>query len=284
VRRLAEGFARAGYLVVVPDLPGLMEDRITPKTVRDTTQVAHEISTRSDAEDGKVALVGVSTGATLALLVAEDPTLKGKVSLVAGVAPFSNIKTVLSIATTGHYRREDGELVPYEANPFLSYVVARSLIAALPPGEDRRTLSGELERVGRENPHPLSDLRARRTDDLGPKAKSVVALLANRDPERFEALYAALPQEVRHDLEELSPLAAKRRISVPVELATGPHDKYFPPYESYELKRIAPERHVTVTGALDHAELKVSPGDIPAFAVFDGYVVRALSDTRLEDS
>ena len=284
VRRLAEGFARAGYLVVVPDLPGLMEDRITPKTVRDTTQVAHEISTRSDAEDGKVALVGVSTGATLALLVAEDPTLKGKVSLVAGVAPFSNIKTVLSIATTGHYRREDGELVPYEANPFLSYVVARSLIAALPPGEDRRTLSGELERVGRENPHPLSDLRARRTDDLGPKAKSVVALLANRDPERFEALYAALPQEVRHDLEELSPLAAKRRISVPVELATGPHDKYFPPYESYELKRIAPERHVTVTGALDHAELKVSPGDIPAFAVFDGYVVRALSDARLEDS
>ena len=89
---------------------------------------------------------------------------------------------------------------------------------------------------------------------------------------------------MRHDLEELSPLAAKRRISVPVELATGPHDKYFPPYESYELKRIAPERHVTVTGALDHAELKVSPGDIPAFAVFDGYVVRALSDARLEDS
>jgi alpha-beta hydrolase superfamily lysophospholipase len=161
VRRLAEGFARAGYLVIVPDLPGLMEDRITPKTVRETTQVAHEISTRSDAEDGKVALVGVSTGASLALLVAEDPTLKGKVSLVAGVAPFSNIRTVLSIATTRHYRREDGELVPYEANPFLSYVVARSLIAALPPGEDRWALSGELERVGRENPHPLSGVPSR---------------------------------------------------------------------------------------------------------------------------
>src|SRR5687767_2471917 len=32
VRNLAEGFARAGYLVVVPDLPGLTEDRITPQT------------------------------------------------------------------------------------------------------------------------------------------------------------------------------------------------------------------------------------------------------------
>ena len=283
VRHLAEGFARAGYLVFVPDLPGLMEDRITPRTVEETTQVAHKISTRPDAEGGKVALVGVSTGATLSLLAAEDPTLKGKISVVAGVAPFSNIKTVLSVATTGHYRRSGGKIVPYEATPFLSYVVARSLIATLPPGEDRRTLEGELEKVGRENPHPLSDLRSRRTDDLGPAAKSVVALLANRDPERFDALYAALPEETRHDLEELSPLAGKERINVPVELATGPHDKYFPPSESYNVKRIAPQRSVTVTEALDHAELNVSPGDIPAFVVFDGFVVRALRTARAED-
>ena len=283
VRRLAEGFARAGYLVVVPDLPGLMEDRITPRTVHETTQVAHVVSTRSDVEDGEVALVGVSTGATLSLLAAEDPTLKGKVSVVAGVAPYSNIKTVLNVATTGHYRDSDGEMVRYEATPFLSYVVARSLVAALPPGEDRRTLSDELLRVGRENPHPLSDLRSRRTDDLGPEAKSVVALLANRDPQRFDALYAALPDEVRDDLEVLSPIAGTGRIRVPVKLATGPHDKYFPPSESYRLERVAPERTVTVTGVLDHAELNVTPGDIPAFVVFDAFVVHALREARVED-
>jgi pimeloyl-ACP methyl ester carboxylesterase len=283
VRRLAEGFARAGYLAVVPDLPGLMEDRITPKTVKATTQVAHEISTRSDVEDGQVALVGVSTGATLALLAAEDPALKGRVSLVAGVAPFSNIRTVLSVATTAHYRRSDGELVRYGATPFLSYVVARSLVATLPPGEDRRTLSGELEKVGRENPHPLSGLRSRQTGDLGPKARSVVALLANRDPERFDALYAALPEKSREDLEDLSPLAGNGRIRAPVDLATGPHDKYFPPSESYGLKSVAPQCQVTVTGALDHTKLNVSPGDIPAFAVFDGFVVRSLRAARAED-
>src|SRR5215203_1180408 len=85
VRNLAEGFARAGYLVVVPDLPGLTEDRITPQTEDATTQVAREVSARPDAAGGKVALVGVSTGATLALLAAEDPALGGKISLVAGV-------------------------------------------------------------------------------------------------------------------------------------------------------------------------------------------------------
>ena len=280
VRNLAEGFARAGYLVIVPDLPGLTEDRITPQTVDATTQVALEVSGMSDTENGQVALVGVSTGATLALLAAEKPVLRGKISLVAGVAPYANIKTVLNVATTGHYRRSDGGLVRYEAAPFLSYVAARSLVATLPPGEDRRTLSEELESGGRESPHPLSGLRARQTDDLGRDARSVVGLLANRDPRRFDALYAALPGEVRHDLEELSPLAGKGRIRVPVELATGPHDKYFPPSQSYALERVAPQRRVTVTGALDHAKLDVSLGDIQAFATLDGFVVRSLRTAR----
>ena len=283
VRNLAEGFARAGYLVVVPDLPGLTEDRITPRTAEATTQVARKISARPDAEGGKVALVGVSTGATLALLAAEDPVLGGKISLVAGVAPYANIKTVLNVATTGHYRSPDGELVRYEATPFLSYVVARSLIATLPPGEDRRTLSAELEAARRESPHPLSGLRSRQTVELGPGAKSVVRLLANRDPKRFEALYAALPHETRQDLDKLSPLTGTGKISGPVELATGPHDKYFPPSQSYTLARIAPERRVTVTGALDHAELDVSLEDIQALATFDAFVVRSLRAARAEN-
>jgi pimeloyl-ACP methyl ester carboxylesterase len=280
VRNLAEGFARAGYLVVVPDLPGLREARITPQTAEATTQVAREISGRPDVEDGQVALVGVSTGATLALLAAEDPALRGKVSLIAGVAPYSNIKTVLSLATTSHYRRSDGELIRYEADSFLTYVTARSLVAALPPGEDESTLSEELDGACRKCPDPLSGLRARRTDDLGPGARSVVKLLANRNPERFAALYAEIPDEVRHDLEELSPLAGTGRIRVPVELATGPRDKYFPPSQSYALERVAPQRRVTVTGALDHAKLEVSPEDIPAFATFDAYVVRSLRTAR----
>ena len=280
VRNLAEGFARAGYLAVVPDLPGLTEDRITPQTVDAATEAAREISTRPEAENGEVAMVGVSTGATLALLAAEEPRLDGNVSLVAGVAPFSNMETVLSVATTVHYRRPDGKLVRYEATPFLSYVVARSLVSALPPGEDRQTLSAEIASVGRENPDPLHDIRSRRTDDLGPKAKSVVRLLANRDPKRFEDLYIALPDGVSHDLEELSPLAGEGKISAPVELATGPHDAYFPPSESYALERVAPQRRVTVTPALDHAELNVSLRDIPAFVAFDGFVVRSLRTPR----
>src|SRR5215218_3971444 len=93
VQNLAEGFARAGYLVVVPDLPGLTEGEIT----RETVDVAREVSEPPDVEDGEVALVGVSTGATLALLAAERASLEGRVSVVAGIAPYSDIRTVVNI-------------------------------------------------------------------------------------------------------------------------------------------------------------------------------------------
>lgn len=282
-RRLAGGFARAGYLVVLPNLPGLTEDRITPDTVAETVDAARAISNHPDAANDRVALVGISTGATLALLAAGNPDVEGRVSVVAGVAPYSDIRTVVNVATTGSYEKDESSFVRHRADPFLSYVVARSVVAALPPGDDRQTLAAEIENVGRENPNPLGGLRLRRTEDLGPGARDVVALLANRDPARFESLYAALPNSVKEDLETFSPLAAVDQIKSPVEIATGPQDKYFPASESENLDGVAPDLRVTVTPALDHAELTSSPGDVPALMQFNGFVVRTLKDARAEE-
>ena len=282
-RRLAEGLARAGYLVVLPDLPGLTEARITPESVDETADVARAVSDRADAANDRVALIGISTGATLALLAAERQDVGERVSVVAGVAPYSDIRTVVNVATTGRHEGEDGSFVRHEADPFLSYVVARSLVAALPPGDDRRDLSAEIENVGRENPNPLGGLRLRRTEDLGPGARAVVALLANRDPARFDDLYAALPRGVKRDLEVFSPLAGTGRVRAPVEIATGPRDRYFPASESRDLEAVAPDLRVTVTPAIDHAELELSAGDATAFAGFVAFVVRALREARVAE-
>ena len=279
VQNLARGLARAGYLVVVPDLPGLRDDQITEETVSSTLGAALATADRPDVRDARVGFVGVSTGATLALLAAETPSLGERVSVVAGIAPYTDIRTVLSLATTGQYQ-EDGRYVSYEADPFLSYVIARSVTAALPSGEDRERLVEELESVGRLDQDPLAELRARPTDDLGSEARSVVELLANEDPERFEELYAELPSEIRASMGRLSPLAGTERLEVPVELASSPQDKFFPISESHALARIAPTCRVTVTEALDHAELSFSVWDVPAFLRMDGFVVRSLHEAR----
>lgn len=280
VRRLAGGLARAGYLVVVPDLPGLRKGEITDKTRSETIQVARKVAHRSDARGGKVGLVGVSTGATLALLAAESRDLEGRVSAVAGIAPYSNIRDVLDIATTDHYR-DHGKPVFREANPYLSYIVAHSLIFALPPGRGREELLSAYGKVSGSDPHPLAVFRERGFRDLGPQARSVIRLLANRNPGRFDALYAALPAQIREELESLSPLAVAGRINAPVELATGPHDKFFPVSESYAVAKISPDLHVTVTGTLlHHVEPVFSIRDLRSFWRFDGFVVRSLRDVR----
>jgi pimeloyl-ACP methyl ester carboxylesterase len=274
VRRLAEGLARAGYLVVVPDLPGLRRGEIGPATVHETVEVARAVSERPDARGGKIGLVGVSTGATLALLAAEKEDLEGRVSVVAGVAPYADVKTVLEIATTGHYEK-DGKLVRYEVDPFLPSVITQSLVSTLPPSEDRERLLEELEEVDQLRPEFLVDLRG-----MGADARGVAELLANRDPRRFDELYAGLPEGVRANLEELSPVAGDERVNVPVEVISGPQDKYFPVTESQAIVRIAPRARVTVTPALDHVEPNPSLQDLPAFLRVNGFVVRSLHEAR----
>src|SRR5215204_6103985 len=282
VQNLARGLARAGYLVVVPDLPGLTTDEITEETVSSTVEVAQAVAVdRPDVLDGRVGLIGVSTGATLALLTAERAEVRERVSVVAGIAPYTDIRTVLNIATTGHYRSGE-EYVPYEADSFLSYVVARSMFAALPSGEERDALRAELEEIDRLDPDPLAGLRTRPTGDLSPEARSVIELLANEDPERFDELYEALPSEIRERMERLSPLAGDERITAPVELASGSRDKYFPISESFAIGSIAADHRVTMTEAIDHSELSFS--DVPAFARFDGFVVRSLREARCTDA
>jgi pimeloyl-ACP methyl ester carboxylesterase len=274
VRRVAEGLARAGYLVVVPDLPGLRWGEIRPETVHETVEVARAVSELPDARDGGVGLVGVSTGATLALLAAEKEDVARHVSVVAGVAPYADVKTLLRIATTGHYQ-ENGRLRSYEADPFLAGAITQSLVSTLPPSEDRETLLEELEEVDRLRPEFLTDLHG-----MGAEARSVAELLANRDPRRFDELYAGLSDGVHANLEELSPLAGDERVNVPVELISGPHDEYFPLSETYAIGRIAPQARVTVSGALDHVEPVPSFRDLPAFLRVNGFVVRTLREAR----
>src|SRR5918995_2653021 len=276
VRRLAEGLGRAGYLVVVPDLPGLRRGEIRAETVHETLEVAREISERPDARGGEVGLVGVSTGATLALIAAGDGELAQRVSVVAGVAPYTDVRTVLSTATTGYYRAASGEMVPYEVDPFLAGAITQSLVSTLPPSRDRDTLLDELEEVDRLRPEFLAELSA-----MGPEAASVAELLGNRDPDRFDGLYAGLPDGVRAKMEKLSPLAGERRLDVPVELISGPRDKYFPVSESRAVVRIAPQARVTVSQALDHVELSSSARDIPSLLLIDGFLVRSLREARL---
>jgi pimeloyl-ACP methyl ester carboxylesterase len=275
VERLARALARAGYLVAVPDPPGLRQGTLTLRTLAATTAVVRSVGERPDVRDGRVALFGVSVGASLALLAAEQPSLASRIRVVAGIAPYTDLVQIARLTTTGVYMKH-GRLERYRTKAFAALVIARSLAASLTPGRDRTLLLARLLAVPDDAPDPLAPLRALHESRLRPQAHALVRLLANRDPARFHSLYAALPQRIRHAATLLSPLAAAARLQTRVLIASAPHDKYFPPDETRALTHRAPHVALTVTPALQHAIPHFSLGDFAGLFRFDGFLVRAL--------
>jgi pimeloyl-ACP methyl ester carboxylesterase len=275
VRAVARGLARAGYVAFVPDLPGVRLGEITIRTLRAAVAAVREAQDHPDVDDGRTALYGVSTGASLGLLVAETPGVGQRVSIVAGIAPYTDLRDVIRLATTS-YHSVGGRVHRYDAEPFVALVAARSLVAALPPGRDRRLLLYALRPVDDEDADPLAVLRQPWTARLGRRARDLVELLLNNDPERFDRLYGRLPRAARADLERLSPISNARALRAPVELASAPHDKYFPVSESRELARVAPDVRITVTSTLAHAIPEPSFGAVDDLFRFDAFLVRAL--------
>lgn len=268
LRRLARGLARAGYLVFVPDLPGLARGELTERTVEATVAVTR-------AAGDRVGLLGISVGTSLALLAAEDRALTGRVSVVTGTAPYADLSNVVRLATTGYYR--DGNLlIPYETDSFLAVAVARSLAGALPRGAERADLLARVDALDEDKPDPLAPVRSLPTAGLTPETRAVVDLLGNRDARRFDELYAAVPRELRDEIERLSPIARASQLTAIVELASAPRDRYVPPAEARALARAAPNARLTVTDTLGHAvpaPSLVQPGDLFRF---NGWVVRSL--------
>jgi dienelactone hydrolase len=277
VQDLARGLARAGYLVVVPDLSGLKEGELSDATVAATVDAARAIAARPDVRDGRVAFVGVSMGGTLALLAAESPRLAGQVSVIAAIAPYTDLEEVIRLATTG-YRRQGNLLIRYPTDPYVGLVVARSLAAALPPSDPQRALVARLEAIDDNDPDPLASLRGASPAGLPAEAEPVVALVANTDPRRFDELYAALPAELKAAIARLSPLTHAGRLRMTVELASPPEDRYFPVSQSQALVAAAPNARLTVTQAFAHVIPKPSLAHPRDLARFDGWVVRSLRD------
>lgn len=273
--RLAQGLARAGYVVVVPDIPGLGVGTITSRTIEATEAVVRAVCERPDVRGGRAALIGASMGAGLALLAAGSPDLAQRISVVAAIAPFADLRKLVCLTTTGCYG-EGTQLTRHEVTDLHRQIVARSLAAALPPGLDRDRLIAEIARIDDEHLNPLDELPCRMVD-LADEAAAVVALLNNRAPERYDELYERLPARVRESVEELSPLRSCDGLRARVELVVPPTDVYFPIGEALALADTLPNVRLTVTQTLDHTRPSASLTKLRDFVAFGGFVVRGLA-------
>jgi len=275
VRRFAAALARAGSIVFIPELPGVAAGELSLPTLAASVECAVTAADSAETRDGRIGLVGVSVGGTLALLTAATPELSARISVVSCIAPFTDLRKVVMLATTGMYPGPDGPRL-YPVPPELPVGVARSLVGSLDRTPDARALGVALESLDPASPDPLSRLRDAPCRSLGPAAAATQALLVNRDPERFEDLFAALPGAMKDVVATLSPLRSAAQLSAPIEIATAPQDKYFPLAESLALQREVEGVRITVTSALAHAMPRLTPRSVRDFARLEGFFARSL--------
>lgn len=152
VGRFLGGLASAGFVAVAPELPCVRRGEVTPETVDALVSVA-------GASGRRVALIGASTGAGLALLAASDPRIADRVSAVTAIAPFASLRNMLRLGTTGFYGDE-----PFDAAPLVATAAARSLAASAPDDPAVPAL------LANRDPGSFDSL----FDDLAPSTRALV--------------------------------------------------------------------------------------------------------------
>jgi hypothetical protein len=130
-----------------------------------------------------------------------------------------------------------------------------------------------------DTPYPAAPLVARATmrslAASAPDDPAVLTLLANRDPRRFDELFAALNPATRALVAELSPVTRIEHVSAPVEIASAPDDAFFPVAEARALAEAGDNVRLTVTHALDHVRPRPRPALLRVAAALDRTLRRA---------
>ena len=276
LRAIGRGLAASGRLAIVAEPEGLATGELTPTSVLQARAAVEGALSQPDVAHGRAALVGVSGGGTLALLTAADASLAERVSIVLALAPLNDVSEAIRVITTGVYR-DGATIVPFVSGDFFKLVIAKSVVACLPPGDERTALRSRLQSLDDYAPEPLTCLREWPRDELGAAARAVVELLSNDVPERFDDLYAALPESLRTGVDLLSPIIVATQITAPVELVVARADKYIALADALSFAETCRTARLTILESLTHVVPTISPTAARDLARFDGILVRLLA-------
>jgi hypothetical protein len=252
----AQTFARARFAVLVPEIPNLRTQRLSPDDARPVAAaIRYLASCFEPATHPSIGLAAISYAAGPALLAALAPTTEDRIGFVFVIGGYYDVEAVLTFFTTGYFREgTDGQWRHREPNAYGKWVFVRSNAARLASPEDRAALGEISARKLDDLDAGIADLRAR----LGPEGRAVMAMLDNRDPERVPALLAALPAPIRADLRALD-LERRDFSRLPFDLILvhGRDDPIIPSTESQALAAAAPADKVSLylVDRLTHVEL-----------------------------
>jgi dienelactone hydrolase len=265
-RAFAGALARAGFLVLAPEIENLRELKVTPEDSRPIGDAIRYLSQGEDGVDGEagaalpIGIVAISYAAGPAVIAALQEELRSQVCFLLLIGPYYDVEAAIRFFTTGYYR-ETADL-PWrhmQPNSYGKWVFLRSNLERLSAPQDRDLLDEIAGRKQRDPAAAVDDLAGR----LGPEGRAVYALVENKDPERVGELIAGLPEAIRRDVVELDLKARDvTRLAGHLLLVHGRDDRIIPASESQAFAAALPEERVDLYLVDNLAHVELGPGDL----------------------
>lgn len=194
LRAFAKSLARAGFVVLVPEIETLRRLLVRPEDAEEIVDAVDYLSRRLATRIG-IAAISYATGP--AVLAALDARVRRKVGFVIAVGGYYDIDAVVTYFTTGKFRDAPGQPWRYQRpNVYGKWVFVRSNLPRIRDDADRSLLRAISDRKIADPKADTAALEAR----LGREGGGIMALLTNTDPDAVPGLIADLPPAIRRDM------------------------------------------------------------------------------------
>lgn len=231
LRFAGQSLARAGYVVLVPQLDNLCKLRLHQDDI-DALVASFRYLAKQEFSNGKIGMLGVCISTPLVLLAATEPDVSRDLAVVSSWGGFYNINDWLQ-AVLMHRYMDNGELKPWKPRPLLIEETPKWLIELLPNDSDRACLDNMLEGGFTESAR----------SNLSPSGWAMYELLTNREPERVAELWARLDPKICQTLNNLSPHMKIDELKTKIAIIHTLSDDVIPWVESCKLADAIEDSH-----------------------------------------
>lgn len=199
LQAFARTLARAGFAVLVPELP---EVRQLVLSRADGDRVADALRQLNERlPDLPLGVAAISYAAGPAIIAAIEDDLAPRVAFVVAIGGYRDAYTTIRFVTTGAFRpRGDSREFRVEPNAYGRWAILRANAGRLDDPADARLLEQIALRRLRDRDADIS----REAGMLGPSGRAVLALVDNRDPDAVNRLIEELPESVRREIDALN--------------------------------------------------------------------------------
>lgn len=268
--RFARALAASGAIVFVPEIPEWRRLEPAPARSLATIRAAlEEIGRIPGVDDGRIALLGFSFGATQALMAAADPQCASRLRAVAAWGGYSDLHRLCRFGVTGDHEL-DGQRYRLEPDPYGRWLMLGNYLTGIPGHEGHHTLAAAFRNLALEagrsgvfagDPvHDALKLEFRRVlSDDERYLWDLAAPMSGQpipDPDEARAIAAQLADAALARDPLLDPRPYLPNVRVPTFLAHGRDDRVVPFTETIRAARaLGPEcrRSCTITALFAHS-------------------------------